>query len=637
MAAYFIQVNLCWAALFLVYALFLRRETFFTFNRAYLLVSLCIGLIWPTLNWSGWLHPKPDAPINSYLLPLVQVGAAEITINPAIEASADKSGNYLWYLYLLGLVILGFRLLWGIIRLLGMKNTGRTFRWRDTAVVETQQTHSPFSFFNWIFISKRADYLPDELEHVLVHERAHVKGGHSADILFTELIAIFFWCSPLPFLYRQALRLQHEYLADALVLRHSSRRKYGQLLLQQTLLGGHPFVAHPFISSFLKKRIAMMTKTPSRRRAAWKFALALPLMFVLAFTFSLREASAQNQATPPANGGEEALKVVEEMPRFPGCEDLASSSERKACADKKMLEYIFKNLKYPAKAHDEGIEGTVVVGFVVEKDGSLSNIEVLRGVGGGASEEVVRLIQSMNDNNIRWIPGKEKGKAVRVRFNLPIRFKLDNETNAVTPPAPKDSQPLFAGCTTADPAECSNSKLFAFIGANLKYPNSARSSNIQGMVVASFVIDENGQVVEPSIVKPLSPECDNEVLRLLREMPRWTPAYKEGKAQRTELKLPIRFTIPADEPAAGQTLKVNGFEASPNPSNGVIRLKFEAPAAATLIRVLDATGQEVYSRLLNDFDGFFDQTLELSKTAKGTLLLQISQDNAVFVEKLVVQ
>jgi TonB family protein len=128
---------------------------------------------------------------------------------------------------------------------------------------------------------------------------------------------------------------------------------------------------------------------------------------------------------PPEPEVEEIFKVVEQMPRFPGCDNEGGSNEEKyACAQKKLLEYVYKNVKYPAIARENGIQGGVVVQFVVEKDGSISDIRIARDIGAGCGEESLRVVQSMNNMPQKWTPGKQRGKAVRVQFTLPIKFKL---------------------------------------------------------------------------------------------------------------------------------------------------------------------------------------------------------------------
>ena len=113
--------------------------------------------------------------------------------------------------------------------------------------------------------------------------------------------------------------------------------------------------------------------------------------------------------------------IVDEMPRFPGCEHETNSDERKKCAEKQMLQHIYSNVVYPAEAKKTGKEGMVVVSFVVEADGQITNLEILRSVGYGTDEEVIRIVENMPN----WTPGIHHGEAVRVKYNLPVRFKLE--------------------------------------------------------------------------------------------------------------------------------------------------------------------------------------------------------------------
>ena len=104
---------------------------------------------------------------------------------------------------------------------------------------------------------------------------------------------------------------------------------------------------------------------------------------------------------------QEIFQIVEEMPSYPG-------------GERALLEYVAKNIKYPQIARETGIQGRVFVGFVVEPDGSVSNVKILRGIGGGCDEEAMRVIKSL----AKWKPGKQRGKAVRVSYQIPVVFKL---------------------------------------------------------------------------------------------------------------------------------------------------------------------------------------------------------------------
>ena len=121
---------------------------------------------------------------------------------------------------------------------------------------------------------------------------------------------------------------------------------------------------------------------------------------------------------------EEIFKVVEQMPRFPGCEDMGSEDEKKQCAQQELLNFIYKNINYPAIARENGVEGTVVVTFVVEKDGSVTDARVVRDIGAQCGDEALRVVNLMNSQGIKWVPGQQRGRPVRVQFNLPVKFKL---------------------------------------------------------------------------------------------------------------------------------------------------------------------------------------------------------------------
>jgi protein TonB len=128
---------------------------------------------------------------------------------------------------------------------------------------------------------------------------------------------------------------------------------------------------------------------------------------------------------PIIEEAEKVFKVVEQMPRFPGCESLGTKEEKKQCADGKLLQYIYKNLRYPSIAIENGVEGTAVIKFVVDKDGSVTNVELVRDPGAGTGAAAQKVVVKMNDLPQKWTPGKQRGRAVSVWYTLPVKFKLE--------------------------------------------------------------------------------------------------------------------------------------------------------------------------------------------------------------------
>ena len=216
---------------------------------------------------------------------------------------------------------------------------------------------------------------------------------------------------------------------------------------------------------------------------------------------------------------EQVFTVVEKMPSFPG-------------GDAELLKYIATNIKYPKESQDNGEQGRVICSFIVGRDGSVNNPEVLRGVTPLLNEEAVRVINTMP----RWNPGMQRGKAVAMKYTVPITFRLKSpveeakeETLTVV-----DVMPQYPG---------GDRELLKFIAQSIKYPTDAQEAGVQGRVICSFVVDKKGNIVEPKIIRGIDPSLDAEALRVIGMMPRWTPGRQDGKAVRVLYTVPITFRL----------------------------------------------------------------------------------------------
>ncbi len=128
---------------------------------------------------------------------------------------------------------------------------------------------------------------------------------------------------------------------------------------------------------------------------------------------------------PPKKKVDEIFRAVEEMPRFPGCEEAAGKGKLDKCSEKALLQFIYKHIEYPTIARETGIEGRAIIQFVVDKNGSISGVKLLRGPGGGCGDEAKRVVALMNKKGIKWSPGRQQGQTVRVQYILPVMFKLE--------------------------------------------------------------------------------------------------------------------------------------------------------------------------------------------------------------------
>jgi TonB family protein len=219
--------------------------------------------------------------------------------------------------------------------------------------------------------------------------------------------------------------------------------------------------------------------------------------------------------------------------------------------------YLSENLRYPEDAQSQGIEGTVIVAFVVNTDGAVSDIEILRGIGGGCDEEVIRIVKGSPN----WTPGMAGGKPVRSRMRLPLRFKLAEPVPSGNSANPEFRPVALLSATDGQDPSQENAEVFfdeqdtpptpiggteawqRHLSENLTYPMSARMRGIQGTVLVSFIVNTDGTVEQVELVRGIGGGCDEEALRIIKISPRWSPGMIKGKAVRTRMTLPTRFKL----------------------------------------------------------------------------------------------
>ncbi len=291
----------------------------------------------------------------------------------------------------------------------------------NVKLVYIEPERSPFSFFRWIFIPESLKQ-SSHFEKVLLHEKAHYYQLHSWDVMFMEVMRLLFWFHPAWYYLKKALLATHEYEADNFVLTKFPRVEYQQALLDCALDIHYLPVTNPFNVSMIKKRFIMMNQNlkPDMKKMWIRLLWILP---VLAFVFALQSFELQsgllpvvaeavnneNSISPPPDKEEDekVFTVVEESPTFRG-------------GQQAMMNFLQENLTYPPTAREEKIQGTVFVTFVVEKDGSITGVKILRGVQPDIDAEAMRVVKAMP----AWTPGYQDDEPVRVQFNLPIRFVL---------------------------------------------------------------------------------------------------------------------------------------------------------------------------------------------------------------------
>lgn len=458
---YSIKVAICLAAFYLFYKLLLSRDTFHAFNRATLLLLMLLSLVLPFVNISV------DEPTVAYdgMVQIEQLLAMGV-VDDGPAPSGPTLIQVLFAIYIIGVALFLVGEICSLVRLHRLISGKYSVTTADgIKIVVIDDDVAPFSWFNNIVIS-RSDYESGRSE-ILIHEKAHIARRHSLDIMLCNMLLIFQWFNPAAWLLRRELQNIHEYEADEAVIQSGADASEYQLLLIRKAVGERLFsMANNLNHNSLKKRITMMLIKKSNPWNRAKILLTVPVaaVAVVAFatpkaeslskeiehdsnalvnsvvrsmpgtaehlTMSTGEAGAAGmpaEAAAPETAATDSLRgrvagvtagsskddgrvfdVVEDQPRYPG-------------GTNALMTYLRDNIKYPAEAAKAGIQGKVIVQFVIGKDGTVRDVKPIRNISPELDAEAVRVVAAMP----KWVPGYQRGEAVNVRYTLPVNFRMD--------------------------------------------------------------------------------------------------------------------------------------------------------------------------------------------------------------------
>ena len=341
----------------------------------------------------------------------------------------------------------------------------------------------------------------------------------------------------------------------------------------------------------------MMNKTRSSTLKLAKYLLMLPLIFLLVSANSLYAAqqepvSDEAVATLPAIGpdegvfsqdpppvrkeeaGEEIFVVVENQPEFPGGQEA-------------MMKFLADSIRYPRESMEKGVQGRVICNFVVMKDGSVSDVQVVRGVDPLIDAEAIRVLKLMPD----WKPGIQRGKAVNVRYTLPVVFRLlKNEPKIVIDEPKQVNETLLVEAKVQPNFTFPGGQkgMMQFISERIKYPAVAQEKGLQGLVNASFRINGAGTITGAEVTDGAEgmSALNNEVLRVIKEMPRWE---KDGF-----LLVSGRVTTSESQPLQGASVVIKGSNTgSITDGNGAFQLKVPEGSSSLVISFVGYKTQEL--------------------------------------------
>ena len=477
---YILKSAACLAVFYLFYKLLMSRDTFHRFNRFALLGLLVLSSLLPLVEASV----NSPAAVQETMLTLEQLLLlADIQPEGESMAAATPSATVLWLraallVYLTGIVFFIVRNLCSLARLGRLIRQGKREalnsylpdrKEKNVRLVVHDHDIAPFSWMHWIVIARKD--LEENGREILIHELAHIRNRHSWDLLLADLCIFVQWFNPAAWLLKLELQNIHEYEADETVLREGVNARNYQMLLIKKAVGTRLYsMANSFNHSSLKKRITMMLKEKSNPWARAKYLYILPLAALAVTAFARPEVSAvadeisavkviapavHDSIQPNVQTAVAApSSALDQMPEFPGGMEALNT-------------YLRNNIRYPQEAQKAGIQGRVIIQFIVSKDGSITDAEVVESVDPQLDAEGLRLIKNMP----RWKPGMRKGQAIRVKQTLPIRFAFTK---------------------TSDKPENSNS---------IFLKNGSYNSSLKDVILLV-----NGQEVSPEIFRAIDPQ-----------------------------------------------------------------------------------------------------------------------------------
>ena len=411
---YIIKSALTLALLYTCIMPLLEKETFHRLNRIIVLGCLLLSFIIPLIHFTGSTNQTIDMVRQAVQLPEI-----------LIDGNANKQSvwsltDILICIYTLGgVAMLSLTAIQTMSLMLRLRRCEHITDNKGNVIVLTDYATSPFCLFHYIVMS-HDDYANNRC-FVLTHEQEHIRLRHYIDLIILQFATIIQWFNPFVWLIGKNLKAIHEFEVDEAVLNKGIDATQYQKFLVVKAVGNRlqPF-ANNLNKESLKRRIIMMNQKKSNRWMMLKALFVIPVatlaVSVFANTTDMRSMakaanttansiSTNNMQTKQSDS--KVFVAVEVMPKFKG-------------GNKALMEYLMMNVKYPESAAKAKQQGRAVVGFVVRKDGTVSDVYIVKSTGYDVLDnEAMRVVKSMP----AWEPGKQKGKPVDVKYFVPITFR----------------------------------------------------------------------------------------------------------------------------------------------------------------------------------------------------------------------
>ena len=440
---YILKSSVCLVLFYLFFRLLLSKETFHRFNRMALLGVLFFSLLIPCIE----VTTRHQVEVQQAVLSIEQLLLmAELETTPANVGAVQETSAISWVqivllVYWAGILFLACRNIYSLICLFRLVHSGKHEKLEKgvTLVVHNQEI-APFSWMKYIVISRKD--LEENGREILIHEMAHIHHRHSVDLLVADICIFFQWFNPGAWLLKQELQNVHEYEADETVINEGVNAKEYQLLLIKKAVGTRLYsMANSFNHSKLKKRITMMLKEKSNPWARLKYLYVLPLAAIAVTAFARPEISEKMEEISAVKVNdlaeivqEKVLQDTVKVSKDEKKDDLVVSGVKSKEEEEIVIFEVVEQMpEYPGgmsalqKYLSEKIAGSpmkgkaggrVMVGFTVAETGKIKDVRVLQSDEASLNQEAERIVSEMPD----WIPGKQRGRPVPVKYTVPIRF-----------------------------------------------------------------------------------------------------------------------------------------------------------------------------------------------------------------------
>ena len=547
---YILKSSVCLALFYLFYRLLLSNETFHRFNRMALLGLLALSCLIPLMEVTVKKPSDVSLPFLSLEEMLMMASVESVEVVEEAEPVVFPWRELLLMGYLAGILFFFLRHVWSLGRMLRLIGRCQKEMLGQGIVLFTHREKvAPFSWMKAIVISE-AD-LEESGEAILKHESAHIRNGHSWDLLLAEVCIFFQWFNPAAWLLKQELQNIHEFEADEWVISQGIDAKKYQLLLIKKAVGARLYsIANSFNHSSLKKRITMMIKKKSNPWARMKYLYVLPLAAIAVAAFARPEVS--NQLSEISSVKVNDLTSIMKVDEGKSAE---ISSDEKFKLSGQVMEV---NTKKPVVGASVLVRGTTY-GTLTDANGKFE-LQVKKGdvlmvsyVGLQTQSLPVvtesKLVVWMKDD----VQSMEEMVVVGMASDgvgAPSVTHPDKKVVSVAevPNVKEEQQAIFTVVEEMPQFPGGMGEAMRFLAQNIKYPKAAQQAKIEGRVIVQFVVGKDGSVSDIQIMRSVSPDLDAEAIRVVGMMPKWIPGKQRGKAVTVKFTMPIMFRLQGSEP-----------------------------------------------------------------------------------------